>query len=267
MHRIIVTKLARVSIIILIFTGCYTARHFENKIIKPVLTPIKITGQQKEADNIYSLLAYSLVLKDWQSEKIPRNKRRGYNIAALLVDSNQHPVYAALNSITLLDDATQHGEVRAITGYLKNAGGFNLKGFTVYTTLEPCIMCAGMMTMVAVKRNVYGQHDVEYSKAFERLAVDTRSIGGFKPYPRRVEAEASGSLFCKKLDSAYQIFLKTDSEKILAKFLTSEEARKIYREAYTSFTTYKTSYPENEKIYQQAFDFLKNFNNEKTKPR
>lgn len=266
MHRIITTKLTRVLIIILIFTGCYSSKHFENKIIKPVLTPAHIMEQQKEIDNIYSLLTYSLVFKDWQSEEIPRNKRRGYNIAALLVDANQHPVYAALNSITQLDDATQHGEVRAITGYLQKAGGFNLKGFTVYTTLEPCIMCAGMMTMVAVKRNVYGQHDVEYSKAFERLAVDTRPIGGFAPYPRRVEANASGSSYCKKLDSAYQIFLETDNEKILAKFLTSEDARKIFGEAYMSFTSFKTFYPENEKIYQLAFDFLKNFNNEKTKP-
>ena len=266
MHRIIVITLTRVSIILLLFTGCYTTKHFENEIIKPVLKPIAISERQKEIDNIYSLLTYSVVFKNWQSEKIPRNKRRGYNIAALLVDSNLHPVCAALNSITLLDDATQHGEVRAITGYLKNAGGFNLKGFTVYTTLEPCVMCAGMMTMTTVKRNVYGQHDVEYSKAFERLAIDTRPIGGFKPYPRRVEAEASGSPFCAKLDSAYQIFLETDSEKILAKFLTSEEARKIYQEAYTSFTSFKPSYPENQEIYQLALDFLKNFNNEKTKP-
>jgi tRNA(Arg) A34 adenosine deaminase TadA len=238
--------------------------HFEKTIIEPVNQQPIISTQQQEVDNIFSLLAYALVYQDWQPDSLARNKRRGYNIAAVIVDKNQMPVYYGLNSINSTDNATQHGEVRAITVYLAKEKCFNLEGFTIYTTLEPCIMCAGMMTMTAVKRVVYGQHDVEYSKAFERLSVDTRPIGGFPPYPRQVIAQASPSPFTRQLDEAYQNFLKTDPEKILAKFLSSEPARAIYELAWRALQDYKVRQTENLAIYQQAVQFLKSHQYEKS---
>lgn len=243
-------------VFILCLTACYPVRHFEKQIIDPVNQQPAISAKQKEIDRIYSLLVYYLVYRDWQPDTLPRNKRRGYNIGALLVDKNDRPVYYGLNCINSLDNATQHGEVRAITAYIAKEKCFNLDGFTIYTTLEPCIMCAGMMTMTAVKRVVYGQHDVEYSKAFERLAVDTRPIGGFPPYPRQVIAEASASLFTERLDSAYREFLLTDPEKILAKFLHSETARAIYHDAWQALLEYKLTDPSNFPIYKGAIQFL-----------
>ena len=254
----------RLSCIILALSlsGCHTSKYFQRKIIEPVLETTNVSTSQKELDEIYSLLIYSIVYKDWQSQDVPRNKRRGYNIGALLVDSSRNPVYVGLNSINSTNNATAHGEVLAITGYINKERCFNLQNFTIYTTLEPCVMCAGMMTMTAVKRLVFGQHDVEYSKAFERLSIDTRSIGGFGPYPRQVEAEASPSIFCARLDTAYQIFLKKDNEKILAKFLTSSESKSIYHDAYMHLKSFTVQHPENSKFYQEALHFLNTFNDE-----
>ncbi|MCB0522493.1 MAG: nucleoside deaminase [Lewinellaceae bacterium] len=218
---------------------------------KTTLDPV-----QQEIDEIFSLLAYSLVYQDWQSHEVPRDKRRGYNIGAVLVDKENHPVYYGLNSINSTDNATQHGEVRSIIGYLDQTRKFNLSGYTIYTTLEPCVMCAGMITMTAFKRAVYGQHDVEYSKAFERLAVDTQPIGGFPPYPRRVEALANSTQYCKALDDAYAKFLATDSEKVLAKFLTSDEAKAIYKSAARAFENYEVKHPENQSILEAAQTFF-----------
>jgi len=222
-------------------------------------------AQQKELDDIYALLAYSFVYRDWQPGDVPREQRRGYNIGAVLVDAGQQPVYLGLNSINSTNDATQHGELRAITGYLAQAKCFNLQGFTMYITLEPCVMCAGMMTMTALKRVVFGQHDVEYSKAFERLAMDTRAIGGFGPYPRQVDAGASSLEYCRRLDEAYHAFLQSESEKILAIFLASEEARQIYKDAYTAFINFNVRYKDNSKFYQEAFRFLNTFPHERTR--
>ena len=39
-----------------------------------------------ERDNIFSLLAYSVVLKNWQTD---RKTGRGYNIGSVLVDENE----------------------------------------------------------------------------------------------------------------------------------------------------------------------------------
>ena len=212
---------------------------------------------EQERDEIFSLLTYAIVFHDWQPDSIPREKRRGYNIATLLVNPANEPVFYGLNCINSTDNATQHSEVRSIIAYLDKTRRYNLEGFTVYTSLEPCIMCAGMMTMTAIKRVVYGQHDIVYTKAFERLAIDSRSIGGFPPYPRTVTAHASASAFCTELDHAYQQFFESETEKMLARFLTSATAFEIFHRAVQHFLDYKVLHPGNRIIYENALKFHK----------
>ena len=225
-----------------------------------MLEIIKVDKVQEEIDEIFSLLTYAIVFRDWQSGSVPREKRRGYNIGAVIVNDKNEAVHFGLNCINSTDNATQHGEVRSIMSYLDKTRKFNLAEHTIYTTLEPCVMCAGMITMTAFKRVVYGQHDVDYSRAFERLAMDTRPIGGFAPYPRTVSAVHSSIKYCKELDAAYQDFLKKDSEKVLAKFLVSNEAHKIFKEASESFINYKVIYPQNQRIFENVLKFFKTLN-------
>jgi len=213
---------------------------------------------QKELDEIYSLLAYSLVFKDWQSDSIPRNKRRGYNIGTILIDKNDEIANWGLNCINSTDNATQHGEVRAITSYLDSLRSFNLKGFTLYTTLEPCAMCSGMATMTSIERVVSGQKDVDYSGALDRLALDSKEFGGFEPYPRTVISDLAPTIHREKLDTKFREFLEKDDEKYLAKFLTSQEAYSIYEEAYRSFMNYEVKNKENTQKYNKSKSFLAN---------
>ncbi|MEO1031419.1 MAG: nucleoside deaminase [Bacteroidota bacterium] len=213
---------------------------------------------QKEIDEIYSLLAYSIVFKDWQPDSIPRNKRRGYNIGTILIDKNNELANWGLNCINSTDNATQHGEVRAITSYLDSLKSFNLEGFTLYTTLEPCAMCSGMATMTNVERVVYGQRDVDFSGALDRLALNSEEFGGFKPYPRTVTLDPAPSSFREQLDEKFRKFLETDDEKFLAKFLTSKEAYEIYQNAYQVFQNYKVINNGNIKHYNNAKLFLMN---------
>ncbi len=223
----------------------------KNDIVKEVEKGNSLEIQQ-EIDAIFSLLAYAIVAKDWQPDSIERSKRRGYNIGALLVNENNNPVHYGLNCINSTDNATQHGEVRTIIGYLDKTKRFDLTDFTMYTTLEPCIMCAGMMTMTSIKRIVYGQKDVVYSKAFERLAFDSSSIGGYPPYPRQVEVDVSKTEFREALDMGYQKFLKKDKEKYLAKYLASQEAKDIFEEAKNTFLHYKVIFSSNQEILEKA---------------
>ncbi|MEP7144284.1 MAG: nucleoside deaminase [Ferruginibacter sp.] len=246
-------------VIFLFISACTGAKHFTKEIIDPVFAQKEITVIQQELDEIFSLLTYAIVYHHWQPGDIRRDKRRGYNIGALLVNPANEPVFYGLNCINSTENATQHGEVRSITGYLDKTKRFNLEGFTIYTSLEPCVMCAGMITMTSVKRVVYGQHDVEYSKAFERLAIDTRPIGGFAPYPRVVIAQASSSKFCGLLDKAYQDFIANETEKMLARFLTFDTAHEIFKNATNDFLSYHVKYPENIKIYENALNYYKSF--------
>ena len=233
----------------------------QNKLSLPYQTySIQNDSAQIELDEIYTLLAFSLVYKDWQESAVPRDKRRGYNIGTILVDPNKDVVHWGLNCINSTNNATQHGEVRAITSYLDSLKSFNLKGFTLYTTLEPCAMCSGMAVMTNIERVVYGQKDVDYSGALDRLALDSEKFGGFKPYPRKVISDPAPSKYRDSLDTAFRYFLENENEKFLAKFLTSETAKQIYEKAYREFVEYKIKFPQNQKRYEQAKSFLEKIN-------
>ena len=258
MHKIFKHYPIALILLFLISFGCKNAELQNQDELNLPFQEYSMEGNavQQELDEIYSLLNYSIVFKYWQPDSIPRFERRGYNIGTVLVDKNYEIVNWALNSINSTNNTTQHGEVRAIMGYLDTSKSFNLKDFTLYTTLEPCAMCAGMMVMTSVKRVVYGQKDVEYSKALDRLALDSKKIGGYAPYPRVVISDPSPSKFRTALDEAYSTFLNTDEEKFMAKFLSTLEAYEIYRRAYEQLLKYKVVYPENEDKYKKAVLFF-----------
>ena len=242
--------------LLLLVISCGTSKKMQPQLTLPFQEYSVTDPAKQEVDVIYSLLTYSFVYANWQPASVPRNQRRGYNIGAVLVDKDQQPAYLGLNCINSTDNATQHGELRAITAYLEKTRRFNLDGFAIYTSLEPCIMCAGMMTMTDIDRVVYGQKDVDFSNGLERLAVDTRAYGGYAPFKRTTWSDASLSTYRTRLDDAYQQFLATDSEKVLAKFLTSEQAESIYKDAHFEFLNFEVKYPENAAIYQAARQFF-----------
>lgn len=57
------------------------------------------------------------------------------------------------------NDPTAHAELIAMRGAAQALGAWRLSDCTVYVTLEPCIMCAGLMHQARVRRCVYGASD------------------------------------------------------------------------------------------------------------
>ena len=55
-----------------------------------------------------------------------------------------------------LNDITVHAETDALRAAFKGLGKTNLEGATVYTSMEPCPMCAEAMRMARVTRLVLG---------------------------------------------------------------------------------------------------------------
>jgi tRNA(adenine34) deaminase len=58
-------------------------------------------------------------------------------------------------------DPTAHAEVVALREAARRVGQFRLTGATVYSTIEPCAMCAGALVQARVRRLVYGAVDVK----------------------------------------------------------------------------------------------------------
>lgn len=56
-------------------------------------------------------------------------------------------------------DPTAHAEILALRAAGEALGGWRLPGTTLYVTLEPCVMCAGAISLARVERLVYGAAD------------------------------------------------------------------------------------------------------------
>src|SRR5947209_20627297 len=56
-------------------------------------------------------------------------------------------------------DPTAHAEVLALREASRRAGNYRLTGAVVYSTVEPCAMCAGALVQARVERLVYGPPD------------------------------------------------------------------------------------------------------------
>jgi tRNA(adenine34) deaminase len=56
-------------------------------------------------------------------------------------------------------DPTAHAEVLALRAAARAFGNYRLTGAVVYSTVEPCAMCAGALVQARVARLVYGARD------------------------------------------------------------------------------------------------------------
>lgn len=59
-------------------------------------------------------------------------------------------------------DPTAHAEIQALREGACAAGNYRLEGATLYSTLEPCVMCAGALVHARVGRLVFGARDLRF---------------------------------------------------------------------------------------------------------
>src|SRR5919202_5929719 len=86
--------------------------------------------------------------------------RRGeVPVGACVVSAGGELLAAAGNRTRADCDPTAHAEVVALREAARRAGNYRLKGATVYSTVEPCAMCAGALVQARVERLVYGARD------------------------------------------------------------------------------------------------------------
>jgi len=66
------------------------------------------------------------------------------------------------NSPIRLNDPTAHAEMLAIREAAAAIGNYRLEAATLYSTLEPCVMCAGALVAARVGRLVFGARDLRF---------------------------------------------------------------------------------------------------------
>ena len=79
-------------------------------------------------------------------------------VGAVLVQDGK-VIGGAGNSPIFSSDPTAHAEINTIRLAASAVRNYRLVGTTLYTTLEPCVMCAGAIIHARISRLVFGAYD------------------------------------------------------------------------------------------------------------
>ncbi|HWN64636.1 MAG TPA: tRNA adenosine(34) deaminase TadA [Candidatus Binatus sp.] len=88
--------------------------------------------------------------KAYEADEVP--------VGAIVVRAGRI-IARAWNQVELLKDATAHAEMLALTQAEASVGDWRLTDCDLYVTKEPCVMCAGALVHVRMRRVVFGCAD------------------------------------------------------------------------------------------------------------
>ncbi len=106
------------------------------------------------SDGVFMQIALQAAIEAEKLEEVP--------IGACLVSKDGEVLAVAGNRTRIDNDPTAHAEVLILREAGKKIGNFRLLETTLYTTIEPCAMCAGALVNARVKRLVYGANDERF---------------------------------------------------------------------------------------------------------
>lgn len=82
----------------------------------------------------------------------------------------------ATNAVGKENDPSAHAELRAIRLATKKRKDLSLKGYTLYSTCEPCPMCMSMALWAGLDRVVYGASIEDATKHFDQIHIPASEV-------------------------------------------------------------------------------------------
>ena len=92
-------------------------------------------------------------------------------VGAIVVSAGGEVVGRGNNQVLRTCDPTAHAEIVAMRDAGRTLGNYRLPGCTLYSTLEPCAMCAGAILHARIARLVYAARDPKAGACGSVLAV------------------------------------------------------------------------------------------------
>ena len=80
------------------------------------------------------------------------------------------------NSSVSMADPTAHAEMLAIREAARAVGNYRLEGGTLYSTLEPCAMCAGALVAARIGTLVFGARDLRFGGVRSKFRIADSEI-------------------------------------------------------------------------------------------
>jgi len=117
----------------------------------------------------FLLLPFNILLMTdefWMRKAIEAAEMaRGFDeipIGACLIDKEGEILAVAGNRTITKNDPTAHAEILVLREAGAKIGNYRLTETVLYTTIEPCAMCAGALVNARIKRLVFGAHDERF---------------------------------------------------------------------------------------------------------
>ncbi len=107
----------------------------------------------KMNDEFFMKEALREAQKAFEKDEVP--------IGAVAVYKNQI-IGRGHNQTEGLKDPTAHAELLAITAAANALSSWRLNDVEMFTTVEPCMMCAGALVLARVKRIIFGARDEKF---------------------------------------------------------------------------------------------------------
>lgn len=80
-------------------------------------------------------------------------------IGAVIINAHEQLIAVGQNRREQDQDPTAHAEIVALRAAAQSIGHWRIEAATLYSTLEPCAMCAGALVNARIARVVYGALD------------------------------------------------------------------------------------------------------------
>lgn len=122
----------------------------------------RMTSAQTELDEQWMRQALAAAQEAQARGEVP--------IGTCIVSDNE--LLAVSGNRTRTDcDPTAHAEIVALRDAAKKLGNYRLTGVDVYSTIEPCAMCAGALIQARVGRLIYGAPDERAGAVTSRFRI------------------------------------------------------------------------------------------------
>jgi tRNA(Arg) A34 adenosine deaminase TadA len=196
------------------------------------------------------------------------NDYLGHNIAAIAVDGDGDIVDFDFNHNTIFSSTVEHAESRLVRRLFSltqlnadwnfsgnpKAPATDLSNVTIYTSLECCAQCAGIMTLARVKEVVYLQRDFGMY-CIGNILYNLTNPGPI-PAPRPIPACDFDLPYYNALNDAFKTFYEqvakegfwsdgkfTNKSRAVTSFCCTDTAYNIYREAHEVFENMVLQHP------------------------
>ena len=113
-----------------------------------------MSDEQTKTDEFWMRKALEAARLAQEQDEVP--------IGACLIDSAGNLLAVSGNKTRSDCDPTAHAEIVVLREAARKIGNYRLTDTVLYTTIEPCAMCAGALVTARVKRLVFGAHDERF---------------------------------------------------------------------------------------------------------